>query len=523
GKVTEILCIGNDITYHKKLEDLLSESEERYRRLFETAVDGIILLEKREGNITHANPAAEKMLGYSAKECFGKKLQEIGVMLDMGDFQGAMQNLNINGIINYTDVQVKNRSGQHIKTDIYLVDRAKLVQCNIRDITERKKVEEQLLHSQKMESIGQLAGGIAHDFNNILSVIIGWGEMARLKIKQDDTLRVNVDNILAAAHRATDLTQNILMFSRRQVINLKPLDMNDAIARVEKFMERIIREDIELKMSLSENELIVNADAGQIEQVMMNLAANARDAMPSGGHLTIETDIITLDDLFIRLHGYGAPGSYAVVTVSDTGTGIDEAKQKNIFDPFFTTKDEGKGTGLGLSIVYSIIKQHNGFINFYSEPGKGATFRFYLPLIKSGTVKTDLHAMAALEELPRGTETILLAEDDKDIQGLFKAIFEEYGYKLILAEDGQDAIRKFGEHKDNIQLAILDMIMPQKGGREVYEELKKMRPDIKVIFVSGYTGGKICLEGVLEEGLAFFQKPVNPGDLLKKVREILDS
>ncbi len=648
GNVTEILCIGNDITEHKRLESLLSESEERYRRLFETAKDGIVLLEKSNGHITHVNPAAEMMFGYSSKECSGKRLQDIGVMFDMGDFQTIIQELNKNGIINYTDVPVKTKSGQHIETDIYLVDRARLAQCNIRDVTERNRaemllkeektfvenalnvmkeiififdvenrfirwnkmfclvsgysdeeivsmkltdfcrnkdidsltetirkvlekgiasteilfvtkdgreipheitaslfrdhqgdtigiigvglditerniLEGQLRHSQKMEGIGQLAGGIAHDFNNILSAIVGYGDMMHMKMKKDDPLRVNVEQILAAADRATNLTHSLLTFSRKQVINPKPVDMNEVVQRVEKLLERIIGEDIELKMSLAENALIVNADAGQIEQVMMNLAANARDAMPSGGHFTIETNLITLDDLFIRLHGYGVPGTYAVVTVTDTGTGINEAVQNNIFDPFFTTKEVGKGTGLGLSIVYGIIKQHNGYINVYSEPGKGSTFRIYVPLIKSRPEKTDFHAAKSLEQLPRGTETILVAEDNEAIRWLFKSIFEEYGYTIILAADGEDAIKKFGEHKDKIRMAILDMIMPRKSGKEVYKEIKKMRPDIKVIFVSGYTADKIHLDGILEEGLELIQKPVTPSDLLKKVRVNLDS
>ncbi|MEN6474925.1 MAG: PAS domain S-box protein [Syntrophaceae bacterium] len=523
GNVTEILCIGNDITEHKRLESLLSESEERYRRLFETAQDGIMLLEKNGGHITHANPAALKMLGYSSEECLGKRLQDIGVMLEQGDFPTIMRKLNENGILNYTDVPVQTKSGQAIETDIYLVDRARLAQCNIRDITERNVLEDQLRHSQKMEAIGLLAGGIAHDFNNILSAIVGYSGIMNLKMRQDDPLRANLEQILAAADRATHLTHSLLTFSRKQVINAKPVDMNEVVQQVKRLLERIMGEDIELKTSRTENPLVVNADAGQIEQVIMNLATNARDAMPSGGYFTIETSAITLGDAFIRLHGYGVPGSYALVAVTDTGLGISAEAQKNIFDPFFTTKAEEKGTGLGLSIVYRIIKQHNGYINFYSEPGKGSTFRIYLPLIASGSEETGVHLATSPEELPRGTETILVAEDSETIRGLFQTIFEEYGYQIILAEDGEDAIQKFAEHKDKIRMAVLDMIMPRKSGQEVYEAIKKMRPEIKVIFVSGYTADKIHQEVILEEGLTLIQKPFTPRELLKKVRATLDA
>jgi PAS domain S-box-containing protein len=646
-----ILLAIEDITERKRLEDALTESEERYRRIFETASDGIVLLEKREGNIINANPAAEKMLGYSEEEYIGKKLQDIGVSLDMSDFPALMQTLNKSGIINYDDVPVKSKSGQYIDTDIYMVDRAKLVQCNIRDVTERnrdeeklrksdefsknilesvdegfividleyrviaankpylnsigkplenvrgkhcyelshhsdkpcweegtadcpvtltfktgehyssyhthydntgapvyvevksypmrdksgnvisaieivnditekKNLEDQLLQAQKMEAVGLLAGGIAHDFNNILSAIMGYGYLLQTKMRSDDPLRENVDQILVSADRAAEVTHSLLVFSRKQIMNPKPININTMMERFEKFLSRLIGEDIELSTNLTDKDVISLADAGQIEQVLLNLATNAKDAMPHGGHLTLDTQLVELDDAFIRGHGYGEPGMFAVISVSDTGNGMRKETMAQIFEPFFTTKGAGKGTGLGLAMAYGIIKQHNGYINVYSEPERGTTFRIYLPAIKS---TEEFIVKTAIEPLPLlGNETILVAEDDIALRELFSTILQAYGYKVILAEDGEEAIRKFMDNKDKIQLVMLDMILPKKSGKEVYDEIKKMRPNMKTLFSSGYTADKMDKDGMLKDGFDFIMKPVSPKDLLRKIREVLD-
>lgn len=396
------------------------------------------------------------------------------------------------------------------------------------DITEQKKLEEQLRHAVKMEAVGQLAGGIAHDFNNILTAIIGYASVMGMRLTAGDPIKVYVDQILSASERAAALTQGLLAFSRKQIISPKQIDLNNIIRTVERLLQRVIGEDIEFKSVLTGKELVIKADAGQMEQVLMNLATNARDAMPDGGQLTIETEFVELDNEFIKAHGYGEQGTYALLSVSDTGAGMDEATRDKIFEPFFTTKEVGKGTGLGMSIVYGIVKQHDGFINVYSEPGKGTTFRIYLPLYTpdadSGVAGPERNRAEKECEKPvqGGTETILLGEDDPNVRGLIKEVLERYGYKVIEAVDGDDAIEKFFEHMEDIRLLLLDVVMPKKNGKEVYEEIKKFVPCIKALFASGYTANVIHKKGVLDEGLIFISKPVAPNELLRKVREVLD-
>lgn len=388
-----------------------------------------------------------------------------------------------------------------------------------RDITEHRRLEAQLRQAQKMEAVGQLAGGIAHDFNNILTVITGCGEFLRERISKDDPLSVYVDPIITSSERAANLTQNLLAFSKRQIINLQPVKLKELVRRAERLLSWLISEDIELKTIFADEEITVMADSGQIEQVLMNLATNARDAMPDGGLLVIETETVELDDEFQKIHAYMKPGMYALISVTDTGVGIDEKTRKRIFEPFFTTKETGKGTGLGLSMVYGIIKQHNGYINAYSEVGKGTTFKIYLPLTKAA-VKALEPADPSL--VKGGTETVLVVEDDEAVRKLTRDILERSGYKIVEAKDGEDAVNKFIENKDRIQLLLLDVIMPKKSGKEVYAEIRSITPDIKVLFLSGYTANLIHKKGILEEGLNFILKPVSKNDLLLKVREALD-
>lgn len=388
-----------------------------------------------------------------------------------------------------------------------------------RDITERKRLEEQLLHSQKMEAIGQLAGGVAHEFNNILTAIIGYGNILLMKMKGDDPLRHNVEQILTSSERAAGLTQGLLTYSRKQITAPRPENLNDIVKKTEGLLLRIISEDIELKTVLTDEELTVMADRGQIEQVLMNLATNARDAMPDGGSLTISTELVEIDMEFINIHGYGEPGMYALISVADTGIGIEKKMMEKIFEPFFTTKEIGKGTGLGLAMVYGIIKQHDGYINVYSEAGKGTTFKIYLPVIKAKIREKE----SSIIQLPvGGTETVLVAEDDKALRKLIKTVLDEFGYKVIDAVDGEDAVEKFMENKDRIDLLVFDVVMPKKNGKEAYEEIKKINPRVKALFTSGYTSNIIHKKGILEEGINFILKPVSPKELLRKVREILD-
>jgi PAS domain S-box-containing protein len=402
---------------------------------------------------------------------------------------------------------------------IQIVPQYNCIRIRSIDISERKKLESQLLQSQKMETVGQLSGGIAHDFNNILTAIIGYASILQMKMSKEDPLRHNADQILASSERAANLTRSLLTFSRKQIMNIQPVKINEIVKRVENLLLRIIGADIYIKTILTEEDLTIMADPGQIEQVLMNLATNARDAMPNGGSLTIETEIVELDEKYIKTHGYGEPGIYVRISFTDTGEGMDKETKEKIFEPFFTTKEVGKGTGLGLSMVYGIVKQHNGYINVYSELGKGTTFKIYLPLIKAEIKETKLTELAPSIE---GTEMILLAEDDEDVRTFTKAVLDEFGYTVIEAVDGQDAINKFMQNKDKIHLLLLDAIMPKKSGKDAYEKIKKLRPDTKALFMSGYSKDVLAKEGILEEGLNFVLKPVSPTNLLRKVREALD-
>jgi PAS domain S-box-containing protein len=393
------------------------------------------------------------------------------------------------------------------------------------DITGQRRTEEeherlqaQLFQAQKMESIGQLAGGVAHDFNNILTAIIGYGSILQMKMVANDPLRINVDQILESAGRAAQLTHSLLAFSRKQVLNMKPTHLNGIISGQEQFLRRIIGEDIDMK-TIFNGDPVIMADSGQMEQVLMNLATNARDAMQKGGQLTIETDLMEMTDAFISAHGFGTPGTYAVISVTDTGIGMDEKMKQKIFEPFFTTKEVGRGTGLGMAIVYGIVKQHKGYINLFSQVGKGTTFKIYLP-VHSGRVEEREKSIAAPPGMI-GTETILLAEDDATLRAFFRDILTQYGYTVVIAEDGEEAIRKFIERKDEIQVCVIDMIMPKKSGKDVYDEIQRIKSGTKVIFSSGYTADKVQQEG-LPAGSQFIAKPAPPQEFLNKIREVLN-
>lgn len=386
------------------------------------------------------------------------------------------------------------------------------------NITEKRKLEDQLRHAQKMEALGTLVGGIAHDFNNMLNIIIGYAGLMEMRMKDNDAIGPQVKEILAAGDRAAQLTRGLLTFSRKQVMEMKTVNINEIVEGFKKMLSRIIGEDIDLHIVTTDEDLTTRADIGQIEQVLMNLSANARDAMTKGGTLNIETSFIKINRDFIRTHGYGDPGKYALITVSDTGIGMDENTRERIFEPYFTTKEKGRGTGLGLAIIYGIVTQHNGYIHCYSEPGKGTTFRIYIPLIKAET--EDIEKEEA--EVPKGgSETILIAEDDVSIRKFTTTLLEEFGYKVIAAVDGEDAVNKFRDSKDKIQLLLFDLIMPKKNGKDAYEEIKAMGNDISVIFMSGYARDIIQKFGI-ENGIEFISKPVLPNELLRKIREELD-
>ncbi|UPU34794.1 DUF3365 domain-containing protein [Geomonas paludis] len=390
------------------------------------------------------------------------------------------------------------------------------------DLTERIALEAQLRQAQKMEAVGQLAGGVAHDFNNVLQVISGYGSILKLDERLDERQQQEVDQILSAAERAAQLTRGLLAFSRKQVITLAPVNLNDVVESVRKFLVRIIGEDIQLKTTPSAGTLYIMADLGQLEQVLINLATNARDAMPRGGVLAIETGTQEVESPLDQESGENRPGHYAVLTVADTGCGMDGETCKRIFEPFYTTKEVSKGTGLGMAIVYGIVKQHNGFINVYSEPDQGTTFRIYLPLYHSDAVPESDAAKQAAP--PRGgNETILLAEDDDGVRNLVLSVLTRFGYRVIQAVDGQDAVEKYLAHRDEIDMILMDLIMPRKSGKEAYDEIASQAPGTKVLYASGYTADFIKRRGGAEEGIDLIMKPIQPIELLRTVREVLDA
>ena len=369
----------------------------------------------------------------------------------------------------------------------------------IEDLSEKIKLEDQLRQSQKMEAIGQLAGGVAHDFNNILTAIMGYGSLTLMDMAKDDPQRINIEHMLEGAERAAHLTKDLLLFSRKQVSEKEYINLNEIINKMEKFLTRIIGEDISCKTQLHPEALPVLANAHQLEQVMMNLATNARDAMPKGGNFSVMTGQIRLDTEFITTHGYGQPGMYALIIASDTGMGMDETTRRRIFEPFFTTKIMGKGTGLGMAVVYGIVKGHEGYIDVSSEPGVGTTFKIYLPLTSIETEETT----ESIQPLTMGKgETILIAEDEPAVREVLRLSLEEYGYMVIEAKNGEDAVNQYKDNMDKVSLVLLDVIMPLKNGREAYEEIKSLKPNTKVIFMSGYTDDIITERGCLNQILS---------------------
>ena len=386
---------------------------------------------------------------------------------------------------------------------------------------ENRKTEEQLRQSQKMEAIGQLASGVAHDFNNILTVIMGYGALLTMNDNLSQHDKEQVEQIISASERAAQLTKGLLVFSRKQVMVPELTDLNTLVQHVQKFLVRVIGEDIQLTIVPSDTiKLPVYVDTGQFEQVLINLATNARDAMPNGGLLSIETGMREFELPLDHLHGSCAPGRYAWVAVSDSGIGMDEETCSRIFEPFFTTKEVGKGTGLGMSIVYGIIKQHNGFITIYSEPGKGTTFRIYIPLDEN---LQDRNRRDTVPSIPRGgSETILVAEDDGEVRKLVVSVLTRFGYNVIQAVDGEEAVAQFSVHQNLIGLILMDIIMPRKNGWEASAEIARMQPGVKILFSSGYTADFLKNRGVPEEGIEVIMKPVQPMGLLRKVREMLD-
>lgn len=528
GRPVGLRGVTIDITERKQAEVAIKEAEERYRSIFENAIEGIFQ-STTDGKFISVNPAMARILGYESPEELIASRTDIGIQhyVDPNSREQLLQLLAEQGIVVGYECEVyrKNLSRIWVIENIRVIcDESGTVlhyEGSIEDITERKMLEEQFRQSQKLEAVGMLAGGIAHDFNNLLTAITGYSSLTLMRLKAEDPLWQNIEEIKKAGDRAAALTRQLLAFSRKQVLQLQILNLNDVVSEMEKMLKRLIGEDIELRTVLDPELGTIKSDPGQIEQIIMNLLVNARDAMPQGGKLTIETKNVYLDEDYVRHHIAVNPGPYVMLAVSDTGIGMDEKIRGHIFEPFFTTKEAGRGTGLGLSTVYGIVKQSGGNIWVSSEVGQGTIFNIYLPRTDEGTrdYKRSADTVADLH----GTETILLVEDDEMVRKLASQVLEIYGYQVLEATNGGTAFLICERHSGPIHLLITDVIMPEISGLELANRLAQLRPDMKVLYMSGYTDNAIAHRGVLGEDANFIQKPFSPDALAYKVRELLDT
>lgn len=506
----------------------IKESEWKFRTLSEFAYDWEFWIgENRE--IIFMSASCERITGYSQEE-FIKTPELLCGIVHEEDRAVCEIHMNDLAAARHEEMEFRiiAKNGQakwlsHVCGPIYVEDRFLGRRVSNRDITDRKRLEEQLGQSHKMESLGLLAGGIAHDFNNLLTSITGYSSLLEQELSNsDERTKRFVRQVLSASEKARNLTSSLLAFSRKQIMKPSTINLNEVIRNISGLLKSLIGEDIELIISCSETEFPVFADPHQIEQVIMNLVTNARDAMPSGGRLAIGTSSMVLHSEFAGRYG-AKPGKYMVLSVSDTGMGIDGKDLPHVFDPFFTTKEKHKGTGLGLAMVYGIIKQHGGFIDVYTEKDWGTTFKIYQPAseeLKGGSQEET--GMPAAKPDFRGSETIFIAEDEESVREFMKDVLESYGYKVILAVDGVDAVKKYDENRDAINMVILDVVMPGKNGKEVYVHIKEISPGIKALFMSGYTQDILTSRGIYEEGLEFISKPLDMQSLMTKIRSILD-
>ena len=507
----------------KRAEEALKESEQLYRTLFEGSMDGVYAV-RRDGEITDANPSFLEIFGYTREEMIGMDVHELYFNpADRSKFQDEIEK---KGSVKDYEVKWRKKDGTGIDglvtSSVYLGKDGSIAGYLgiARDVTLRKRLERQVLQAQKMESIGTLAGGIAHDFNNILTVVLGFSELLLVERDERDPFYADLQKINQAARNGADLVKRILAFSRKANINPRPLNLNRQIEQAKELLVRTIPKMIEIELALSGDLATVYADPVQIEQVLMNLAVNAKDAMPDGGRLTIETKNVALSEEYCRMYPGAKPGDYVLLSVSDTGYGMDKETSSRMFEPFFTTKEAGKGTGLGLATVYGIVKQHGGYITCDSELGAGTTFEVYLP-IRPTEAKTQ--TPTGKPTLPEGKERILLVDDDESVKELGKRILERSGYTVILSASGKEALDLYEKGSEKISLVILDLIMPEMGGVECLERLLKIDPGVKVLIASGYAVEGQTKDSIVTKARGFVAKPYDMGQMLQAVREILDS
>ena len=524
--VCAIVANLRDITERKTAADALRASESRFARLAESGVLGVLTADLH-GNIAEVNQAYATMVGYSREELMSGTIKWADLIPpDHSDrIRAAIEHLAQHGAVPPFETATIRKDGVRVPMliGVAVLELPMYIAFSI-DLTERvraehalRAAEDQLRQAQKMEAVGRLAGGIAHDFNNILSIIVGYAEMLQEELASGDPRRDDASQILDASKRATSLTRQLLMFSRQQVIEPKVLDLDDVIANMKKMMHRVVGEDVELRADRSQALGRIVADPSSIEQVVMNLVVNARDAMPTGGALTIATGDVELGPEYVTRHIVAHPGNYVRVSVTDTGTGMDAATRARIFEPFFTTKAKEKGTGLGLSTVFGIVHQAGGGIEVESELGAGTTFRIYLPRVEADPTADHASDIGAA----KGTETILLLEDDQQVRAVAHTILTRLGYRVIEAATAADAIALCEHHDGTIDLMLSDVVMPHMSGPEVASRIAHLRPDMKVLFMSGYTDDAVVRHGVTTSQIALVQKPFSPVSLTHKIREVL--
>jgi PAS domain S-box-containing protein len=519
-----ITFIALDVTERKRAVEALRKSEEKFSEAFRISPTVLTISEPDTGRYLEVNDAFAKVFGYSRDEVIGKTSLELGVWLSSEERSALQQALQPAGELIGASARMRSKDGKvhDVSISAKLIryeDRVDLLAI-IEDVTEKKKLEAQLIQSQKMESVGRLAGGVAHDYNNMLAVIFFSIALIKNRLRADDPAMESVIEIERAATRSRDITRQLLAFSRKQLIAPKPCDLNILIADLEKSLARLIGEDIELRVSLQYGLGQVLIDPSQVDQILVNLAVNARDAMPAGGKITIETANSILDENYCATHDeYCLPGAYVRLTVCDNGSGMGKETLEHIFEPFFTTKEVGKGTGLGLATVFGIVKQNNGFINAFSVPGEGTEFRIYLPRIQ---MQERVRDQKNASEIATGTETVLLVEDDEMLRRATKRTLESLGYRVDEAALPSEALELLSERDEHYDLLLTDVVMPGMNGAQLRDRVVGLRPGIKVLFMSGYTTDAIVCGEVLQDGIDFIQKPFNVEAFAEKIREVLD-
>ena len=526
GEPERLVIVNRDVTERKEAAESLRLSESGFRSMIEDAPYGICRA-RIDGKLLRANPALQKILAYEKLDELLNASLPMDIFRNPSDFNGFKELLENANEFKDVEVELKRRDGAPITvrcTGRKVKEEHQGMPCFdvfAEDVTERRILERQLRMAGKMEAVGRLSGGIAHDFNNLLGVIIGYGQVLKRRLGSERDLLECAEEIEKAGQRAASLTRQLLAFSRQQILTPSILKLNDLVQDMAKMLPRLLGEDISVSTSLSPDLGMVKADQGQVEQVIMNLAVNARDAMPDGGALRIETRNVELDQAYAWQHAGAKPGRYVMLAVIDTGTGIDPNTLAHIFEPFFTTKEVGKGTGLGLATVYGVVKQSGGYIWVESEPGQGASFQIFLPRV--ATPPTESTATSPLDKTAGGSETILLVEDSEPLRKLTQSFLASHGFRVLVAQDGKQAIDLETSHAGKLDLLLTDVVMPGMNGRALAERLLPKHPGMRVLYISGYTDSFVARHGVLEQGMVLLHKPFTEEVLIRKVREVLDA